>query len=340
MAGTGLVRGLSYAVVAIVLLLVLAVTFTVGWLPFLGPKKRPLTDRKFEATPARRERGRYIVEHVALCYGCHTPFDAKGRDAAVFMAAKGSGAVMGDEGGMKIVAPNITPDGETGIGRWTDDELARAIREGIGRDGQALLPIMPYGDYRHMSDEDLASVIVYLRAQPAAHNNPGRSHIPFPVNRLINAAPQPVTGPVSAPDPGDAVKYGRYLVSGIGDCGGCHNTRDAKGRPVRGMALGGGNPFGQSGVTVVSANITPDASGIAYYDEATFIQTMRTGRVRARKLNVMMPWWAFKDMSDADLKAVYAYLRTVPPVRHHIDNTEAATLCRIDGQTHGLGDKN
>ena len=67
----------------------------------------------------------------------------------------------------KIVAPNLTPDPETGAGNWTDDQLARAIREGIGHDGRALFPMMPYTHFREMSDEDLASVIVYLRSLTA-----------------------------------------------------------------------------------------------------------------------------------------------------------------------------
>ncbi len=335
-----LARGAGYALLSVAVLLALAITFTVGWRPLFGPSKRATTDQKFASTPERLQRGQYLVEHVALCYGCHTRFDAKGRDTAVFVAPKGSGQVMLNQADFRVVAPNITPDSVSGIGNWTDDEIGRAIREGIGRDGRALFPMMPYESFRNIADEDLASIVVYLRSQPAAQSNLPRTKVPFPVSRLINSAPRPVNAPVAAPDPNNAVAYGKYLVETVAHCGGCHTPRDNHGQPLPHMALGGGNPFSESGVTVVTANITPDPSGISYYDQPTFLQVMRTGHVRGRKLNAMMPWWAYKDMTDADLNAVFAYLRTVPAVRHRIDNTEPPTLCRLDGQKHGLGDKN
>lgn len=339
-SGRAVVRFAAYACVVLLVLLAVAITFTVGWRPFIGPKKRALTDRHFQATPERLKRGEYLVESVSLCYGCHTSFDARGRDVPQLTEAKGAGRALTDESGLRVVAPNITPDPETGIGRWTDDELARAIREGIGRDGRALFPMMPYQNFRHMSDEDLASVIVYLRAQPAVFHKLPRTHLPFPVSLLINSVPQPVVGPVAAPNADDPVAYGKYLVTAVGICGGCHTPRDAHGQPIAGMYLGGGNIFDESGHPVASANITPDPSGISYYDETTFVQMMRTGAVRGRKLNVMMPTWAFNGMTDHDLKAMFAYLRTVPPAHHRVDNTEKATLCPVDGHMHGLGAAN
>jgi hypothetical protein len=85
----------------------------------------------------------------------------------------------------RIVASNITPDPETGAGNWTDDQLARAIREGIGHDGRALFPMMPYENLRHMSDEDLASLVVYIRSLPAVRHELPASEIVFPVKYLI-----------------------------------------------------------------------------------------------------------------------------------------------------------
>lgn len=338
-SGRTLVRFAAYFCVVLLLLVAVAITFTVGWRPIIGPRKRALTARRFEPTPERLKRGEYLVEHVSLCYGCHTSFDAKGRDVPQFLEAKGAGQALTAEGGLPVVAPNITPDPDTGIGRWTDDELARAIREGIGRDGRALFPMMPYQNYRYMSDEDLASVIVYLRAQPPAHNNPGRTHLPFPVSRLINNVPEPV-GTVPAPDTSNPVAYGKYLATAVGVCGSCHTPRDSHGQPIAGMYMAGGNIFPESGHAVASANITPDPSGISYYDETTFVQMIRTGSVKGRKLNVMMPTWAFSGMTDADLKAIFAYLRTIAPARHRIDNTEKVSLCPIDGNMHGLGASN
>jgi hypothetical protein len=95
-------------------------------------------------------------------------------------------------------------------------------------------------------------------------------------------------------------------------------------------------PWGE----VTSANITPDMSGISYYDETLFVKTLRTGHVGARPLNSIMPWGYFRNMSDDDLKAVFAYLRTLPPVKHSVDNTEPPSFCPLDGGYHGFGDRN
>ena len=339
-SGRTLVRFAAYACLVLLLLLAVGITFTVGWRPLIGPRKRALTSRRFQPTPERLKRGEYLVEHVSLCYGCHTSFDALGKDVPQFLEPKGAGQALTDESGLHVVAPNITPDPETGIGNWSDDELARAIRDGIGRDGRALFPMMPYQNYRHMSDEDLASIIVYLRAQPAAHHQLPRTHLPFPVSRLINNVPEPVTTAVAAPDPANPVAYGKYLVTAVGVCGGCHTPRDNHGQPIAGMFLAGGNIFEESGHPVASANITPDASGISYYDSALFVQMMRTGTVKGRKLNVMMPTWAFSGLTEHDLEAMFAYLRTIPPARHRIDNTERVSLCPIDGHMHGMGAMN
>jgi len=99
----------------------------------------------------------------------------------------------------RIVARNITSDPETGAGTWTDDQLARAIREGIGHDGRALFPMMPYQSLRHMSDEDLASLVVYIRSLPPVRNLLPKTEIIFPVEYLIRGVPQPITEPVQQP---------------------------------------------------------------------------------------------------------------------------------------------
>jgi hypothetical protein len=106
------------------------------------------------------------------------------------------------------------------------------------------------------------------------------------------------------------------------------------------LAFGGGMSFDGPWGKVTSANITPDPSGISYYDEKLFLQVMRTGHVGARKLNSIMPWGYFRNMTDEDLKAIFAYLRTLPPVKHRVDNTEEATACPVCGGKHGYGEKN
>ena len=95
-------------------------------------------------------------------------------------------------------------------------------------------------------------------------------------------------------------------------------------------------PWGSVG----SANITPDPSGISYYDESLFLQTIRTGYVKARKLSQIMIWWEYRNLTDDDLKAIFAYLRTVKPVKHRVDNDEPPTFCKRCGALHGAGERN
>ena len=320
------------------LLLAVAITFTIGWRPFLGPRARALTARKFEVTPARLERGKYIAE-TAGCFGCHSPHDWKARGAPYLPGQDGSGEVMPfDNLPGRIVAPNLTPDPETGAGTWSDDQMARAVREGIGHDGRALFPIMPYQKYRKLSDEDLASIIVYLRSLPPVRNPLPPTAIIFPVKYLIRSVPEPLMAPVPEPDHSDPVKWGQYLLTRTA-CDNCH-TAQHEGEPVKGLEYGGGFPLSGPFGHVAAANITPDPSGIGYYDEALFIQVMRTGYVKARPLNSIMPFGEFKNFTDEDLKAIFAYLRTLKPVKHRVDNSLPPTFCKLCQFKHGGGDQN
>ncbi len=94
------------------------------------------------------------------------------------------------------------------------------------------------------------------------------------------------------------------------------------------------------GGAVAAANLTPDPTGIPYYDESLFVAAVRTGHVRARPLSPAMPWWVYRNMTDADLKALFAYLRTLRPAAHRVDNTEPPTFCKVCKQKHGLGERN
>jgi mono/diheme cytochrome c family protein len=311
-----------------------------GLRAFIGPRARPLTNRTFERTPARQARGEYLVNAMLACGHCHSPRDWSQHDPPVPAGKMLSGSILQEAGlpGL-VVAPNLTPDPETGTGTWTDDMLARSIREGIGHDGRGLFSMMPYWLFKGLSDEDLASVVVYLRSLAPVRNPLPRTRIIFPVNYIMLNEPQPITGQVSQPDISTPVSRGRYLVGLIG-CGGCHNSEDNHHKSLPGMAFGGGQMFEGPWGRVASANLTPDASGIPYYDEAMFIRTIRTGYVGARELNPVMPWWSFRYMTDQDLAAIFAYLKTLNPVSHHVDNSLPPTLCPIDGAMHGGGDHN
>lgn len=323
-------RILLYSLSALIVVLAIAVTFTIGWRPFVGPRARATTDRTFERTPERLARGKYLVQGLLGCESCHTPADwtQHGAPRVAGMELAGQRFPLPGFPGT-LVAPNLTPDTETGSANWSDDQIARAIREGVKHDGTTLFPIMPYSEYRRLSDEDLASVVVYLRSLTPVRNPLPASKINFPVNYLVRSAPQPVTDPVAGPGP-DQLARGKYMVS-LG-CG-CHNA-------VEKMPYAGGESLVGPWGSVVSANITQDPSGISYYTEATFITTLRTGYVGARKLNSIMPFGNFKDLTDDDLKAIYAYLKTLAPIKHRVDNSLAATYCKVCKQKHGGGEQN
>lgn len=291
---------------------------------------RATTGRQFERTPERLARGKYLVQGLLGCEDCHTQADwtQHGAPKAWNMELAGQPFPLSGFPG-SVVTPNLTPDAETGSGKWTDDQIARAIREGIKHDGTTLFPIMPYSQYRDLSDEDLASVVVYLRSLPPVRNALPPMKVNFPVNLLVQSAPEPVTKPVSGPT-ADPVSRGKYMVR-LG-CG-CHNT-------IGKLPYGGGELLAGPWGSVTSPNITPDASGISYYDEASFVTVLRMGYVGARKLNSIMPFGDFKNLTDDDLKAMFAYLRTLAPVKHRVDNSLPATYCKLCKQKHGAGDQN
>ena len=327
-------------VVLVTLTVVLAagITLTIGWRPFIGPRTRALTTRKFENTPSRLARGEYLVLHVTPCMDCHAEHDWTAHDEPMLPNTLGAGQDMNILKGFpgKVYAPNITPDPETGTGSWSDDQLARAIREGVSHDGRALFPFMPYERFAALSDEDLASIVVYLRSLPPVRKQRPRTELIFPVKYLIRSVPQPLNAPVPNPDLSTPEKRGKYLVT-ITACTDCHTPQDAHGQPLPGMDFGGGfildGPWGR----VASANITPDASGI---DGAMFMQAILTGYVGERKISQIMPWHIYRQMTSEDIAAMYAYLKTLKPIRHYVDNTQPPTYCKVCRQTHGGGNQN
>ncbi len=280
------------------------------------------------------------------CFGCHSEPDAKHDTDQPIPGTKGSGhlfppeiaARFGIKAPYRIVCPNLTPDRETGAGTWPDSAFVRALRQGIGHDGRTLFPVMPYLNFQVLSDEDLASVITFIRSIPARRNPLPKTNLPPPVVAALKPLPA-LDGPVN-PDRSTAVKRGEYLVH-LGNCNGCHTPLDLQTmQPLPGMYLAGGFNFPTPWGEVATANLTPDPSGISYYTPEKFIEVIRTGHVGARKLNPFMPRSYFTNMTDQDLRDIFAYLRTIPPVQHRVDNTEVAKYCKVCKQKHGFGDKN
>ena len=257
-------------------------------------------------SPGSVERGRYLMQGVVACGNCHFPRGPQGQP----LFERGlSGGMVFDEAPFRAVAANITPDPETGIGKWTDAQLARAIREGIRPDGSVIGPPMPIEFYRELSDDDLAAIVAYLRAQPPVRNAVEKSkyNIPLPPNY------GPAVGKVVAPSPTDKLRYGKYLAD-IGHCMDCHTPRDDKGQLKHANTGAGGfvftGPWGQS----VSRNLTPHPTGLKDWTDAQIINAVRNGVDRqGRPYKPPMAYGFYKSISDADMAALVTYLRSLKP---------------------------
>lgn len=301
--------------------------------PLPGLKVRPLTDIVYEPSEPRRARGRYLAEGILQCAICHSDRDWGRAGAPPVAGRELAGHVWKDDGRTRLVAPNLTPDDDTGIGRWSDDMLARAIREGVSHDGRPLHPQMWYPSFAMLSDEDLASVVVYLRSLAPIRNPLPRTRLADDELLAIAGRPVPITAPVPGPVDDSPVERGRYLAN-IGDCGGCHTLWT--GERLAG-AYAGGNAIARDGRRIFSTNITPHATGMAY-DEPAFIGIMRSGKQGLT--DPTMPWVAFRNLSGDDLAAIHAYLQTRHPVAHRVSNLAEPTMCAVCGQSHGLGSLN
>lgn len=297
------------------------------------PRKRPLDDRSFTATPERLARGRYLVEHLLQCFVCHSERDWDRPGAPPLEGRKGAGAILSERGDRRIVAPNITPDRETGAGTWTDDMFARAIREGIGHDERPLYWGMWYQSFAAIADEDLAAVVAYVRSVPAVRNALPATRLPPDEARENAAFPRPITGPVPGPPAGDRLARGRYLVS-IADCAGCHTSWDSTRNPG---LLAGGNLIVRGTHAAFSTNITRHESG-ASYGPAAFIAVIRSGKAGA--LDPIMPWIVFRGLTDDDLTAIYDALGGVQAVAHYVGNHGEPRHCEVCGQSHPFGELN
>jgi mono/diheme cytochrome c family protein len=327
---------------AILLLAVVGGLTAIGWQIVLGPDARPVTSVPFEVTEARLARGKYLAEGPTHCFFCHTEHDFSTPEYPSIAAKKGAGWVMPIPELNHIASRNITADRETGLGDWSDDEIARAIREGVRKDGSALFPLMPYLEFATLDDEDVKSIVVYLRTIPAVKNTVPTRQLPGPLEYIVKTMPKPLTTPQPSHAASTPAERGKYLVT-VAGCGSCHTPTDAEGAPLPGLSFAGGGFFqlpDQRGKLVFTANITPDPSGIAHYDEGRFRETLRTGQIPGRMLNHVMPFEAFRNMTDEDISDIFAFVKTVPAVKHRVSNTDPPAPCPLCNQTHGLGDRN
>lgn len=291
---------------------------------FSAPITGPPPDLRVDPTAARVERGRYLVEHVSACLGCHSQHERE-RFSMPPKSPRGTGGPCWEEPVVPglVCAQNITnhPDGVAG---WTDGQLARAIREGVNREDDTLFPMMPYTHYRSMSDEDVEAVIAYLRTATAAPGTVRKTDIDWPVSMFINFAPKPLEAPVPSPDPKNGVEYGRYLAT-IGGCVQCHSPTDDKKAIDRERLFAGGQEFKDAMVHVIAPNLTPHPTGVSRFTRDQFIARFHAFRDPASigavepAAQTVMPWWAYAGMEAEDLGAIYDYLLTLPPIENAVE---------------------
>ena len=251
------------------------------------------------------ERGEYLVRGIAGCGNCHTPM---GPDGFVMEQELG-GRLVEDNPLFTAYAPNITPASR--IAQWSDEELARAIREGMRPDGSLIGPPMPFTMYRGLGDDDLNAIVAFLRTLPAVDNVVPAStyRIPLP----------PAYGPpvesVTAPERGVTVAYGGYLAGPIAHCMECHTPMGPQGLLLdKALGQGGFEFHGPWGISV-AANLTPHEDGIAGYSDEE-LKAMITKGVRPDGTSMFppMPYGLLARMSAEDLDAIVLYLRSLPPL--------------------------
>ena len=252
------------------------------------------------------ERGTYLMTSIVACGNCHVQRDKQGRPIAELGL---SGGGVFDEKPFKAYVANITPDPETGIGKWTEAQLMRAIREGIRPDGSLIGPPMPIHMYRGISDDDARALVAYLRAQPPVKNVVPKSvyHIKLP-----RSYGPPIKKTIVAPSRSNQVKYGAYLAGPLGHCTDCH-TPYTDGRMDMQRIGAGGAPFtGPWGVSV-SRNLTP--TGLEHWSDAEIAHAIREGKSRdGSPLKPPMAFGWYKNINDQDMAAIVAYLRSLKPL--------------------------
>jgi mono/diheme cytochrome c family protein len=254
------------------------------------------------------QRGEYLVTSIMTCGNCHTP---KGPGGAPQNDKLLSGGLRFDEPVFDVTASNITPDKETGIGAWSEADIKKLLLTGMRPNGVAVAPIMPFAFYKNMLPSDIDAVVAYLKSIP-----PVKNRVPAPIYKVaVQATPYPdAQNPVKESDLQDPVARGRYLAT-IGHCMECHTPMD-KGHHLYDSALGKGGmefpgPWGKS----VSANITSSkTSGLGNADPATIKRAITQGIGQdGRKLKPPMDYPAYAKMTDQDLEALVAWVRTIPP---------------------------
>lgn len=297
------------------------------------PDAGPVPEVTLDTSPEAVKRGEYLATSVMGCVSCHSERDHQVFGHPVTPGTEGRGGGNFGGGGLALYASNITP---AAIGHWTDGELWHAVTTGVTPDGRALFPVMPWPNYARASRQDLQDVLAYVRSLRPVENTVPDRVLPGPLGLVVNLMPQPAQVREQAPDPSDEVAYGEYLFA-LAACGDCHTPRDDRGRPIAGLELAGGMVFEMphhDGYGIVrSANLTPDpATGLGTWTREQFVGRFKGARDDARigtriepgQTWTPMPWTEYGGMSEQELGAIYAWLKTRPPVQHAVVRFEPA----------------
>jgi len=280
-----------------------------------GPSVAPPHGRQVEHSPEQLARGRYLAEHVAICVDCHSTRDWTRFSAPVVAGSEGRGGeTWGKELGFPgtIVAPNISP---TALAGWSDGDVDRALTVGVGKDGRALFPFMPWGNYAKLCQNDVDALVVWVRTLPPADNVPPRTELSFPMSLIVNSLPKDTARP-ACPDVKNAVEYGAYLANAAG-CVECH-SQVKRGQIIEGHEWAGGRALKLPTGTATSPNLTP-AGVLGGFNADAFVARMRqhgtpdtAPRVEGSSPQSPMAWTLYGGMTDDDLTAIFAFLQTLP----------------------------
>jgi len=298
------------------------------------PKVDPPANVKVEITPERISRGAYLTNHVTVCLDCHSKRDWTKFTGPVTPGTLGGGGDVFDENlGFpgKVMMKNITP---ASIGNWSDGELIRAITCGVTKDNRALFPMMPYPNYNKLDQEDLYSIVAYIRNLKPIENKLPDTELNFPLNFIVKTMPIKSRNPMKF-DRNNPLEYGKYLAT-LAGCIDCH-TQSEKGKPLPGMEFAGGEGFQLLPGLVKSANISPDnETGIGLWTKETFIKrfkdfsndSAKVISVSENEFNTPMPWTMYAGMTEEDLNAIYDYLRTVKPVHNIVERFKPTNIAK------------
>ena len=256
------------------------------------------------------ERGSYLVNAVMVCDGCHTP---RGPGGFNMERRFSGGPQVWDGAAYTVRGSNITSDRETGIGAWSKDDIKRLLTEGVRPNGVQVAPVMPYGFYKILTPGDLDAIAVYLKSI-----KPVSSEVPQPVYKAA-IDPMPLPGAeksIGGRMPADPVKRGFYLAT-IAHCMACHSNKPDGGQDFKnGWGRGGYEMKGPFGSVIVPNISSHKEKGVGAWTDAELRRVLTEGIGRdGRVLKLPMARQAFfSQMTDQDLNAIVAWVRSIPPI--------------------------